>query len=168
MTRTTRWWAGMAASMVGLAFAVTPVAAFNLGGTWAGKISCKGIFNSAPQTLSLTPTLLIDDGGSSLELAVDGVHYSAVPYPTTGHPEKGEIALIRCDTNSTRSGGDFGGEFGRMKVGTKPSTGAGSLGGSSFRASVLISPSLATCKWAFRRTSTALIGLSGCTTLPPQ
>jgi hypothetical protein len=153
--------------MAGLTFAAAPVEAFDLNGTWTGKISCKGVFNGAAQTLSSAPTLLVDDGGTTLELAVDGVHYSAASYPTTGHPEKGEIALIRCDTNSTRSGGDFGGEFGRMKITTKASTGSGSISGTSFRASILIAPSLATCKWSFKRVNPTRVGLDGCTSPPP-
>ena len=168
MARTTRRWAMAAAAVTGVAFAAAPVAAFDLGGTWTGKITCKCVFNGAPQSLSFSPTLLIQDGGSTLALAVDGVHYSAASFPADGHPEKGDIALIRCDTNSTRSGGDFGGEFARLKVGTKPSTGAGSLGGSSFRASLLIARSLATCKWSFKRVSTSPVALDACTAPPPQ
>jgi hypothetical protein len=163
----TRRLAGAAASVACLTLAAAPVAAFDLNGTWAGKITCKGVFNGAPQTLSLTPTLFIDDLGTSLALAADGIHYTAVPYPSPGHPEKGEIALIRCDTSSTVSGGEFGGEFGRLKVGTKQGKGTGSLGGTSFRASVLIASSLSTCHWAFKRVTVSRPALDGCPAPPP-
>ncbi len=139
-------------------------AAFDINGTWAGKITCKGIFDGEPQALSLTPTLLIDDSGE-LQLAVDGVHYAAVPFVDSSHPDKGELAIIRCDTSSTRSGAEFGGEFGRLKVSTKPAKGTGSISGGSYRASILITGSLLTCKWSFKRVTTDHPALAGCS--PP-
>lgn len=145
--------------------AAAPAAAFDLGGTWAGKISCQGVFNGASQSLTLTPTLLID-GSSSFDLAVDGVHYTAVPYPAAGKPDKGEIAVVQCGTSATVSGGEFGGEFGRMKVATNPVKGTGSLSGTSFRASELFAASLYTCRWSFKRVSAAPVAVGGCTSQP--
>jgi hypothetical protein len=167
MMRQLRSFAVVGAATAWITLATVPVCAFDLGGTWAGKVSCRGVFEGAPQTVSSTRTLLVEDGGSTLELAVDGSHYSAVPYPNPEHPEKGELAVIRCDTNSSRSGGEFGGEFGRMKVATKAIKGTGSLGGTSFKASVLIARSLYTCKWSFKRVSVEHVALDGCTTPPP-
>src|SRR5437899_6602618 len=100
MMRTFGWLGLAVAASLALG---APAAAFDLSGTWTGKVSCKGTFDGTPRATTSTSTLLVDDGGSTLELAVDGVHYSAAPYPTPGHEQKGEIAAIRCDTNSTRS-----------------------------------------------------------------
>ena len=155
---------------LGLALAASlalgaPAAAFDLSGTWTGKVTCRGTFDGAPQATTSTSTLLVDDGGSTLDLAVDGVHFSAASYPAAGHEQKGEIAVIRCDTNSTRSA-DFGGEFGRLRVATNPSKGTGSIAGTSFKASVLVASSVFTCHWAFKRISTAPVTLQGCTPPP--
>jgi hypothetical protein len=164
MTRTIGWCGVAVAACLGLA---APAAAFDLDGTWAGKVTCRGRFNGAPQTMTSTSTLLVEDDGSSLELAVDGVHYSGASYPLPARPDKGEVAVIRCDTNSTRSA-DFGGEFGRLKVGTSASKGTGSLSGTSFKASVLIARSVFTCHWAFKRISIVPVALEGCTAPTPQ
>ena len=72
-----------------------PAAAFDLSGTWTGKVTCKGTFDGTPQATTSTSTLLIEDGGSTLDLAVDGVHYSGASYPAPGRPQKGQIAVIR-------------------------------------------------------------------------
>lgn len=159
--------AALAAFGAGLALATSPAAAFNINGTWAGQISCKGIFDGQPQTLMLSPTLLIDDTGE-LQLAVDGIHYAGLAFFDPAHPDKGELAIIRCDTSSTRSGGEFGGEFGRLKVSTKPSKGTGSLSGPTYRASVLFSSSVYTCKWSFKRMTADHPVLAGCSTPPPS
>jgi len=153
---------------LGLALAASlalgaPAAAFDLSGTWTGKVTCRGTFDGAPQ--GTTSTLLVDAGGSTLDLAVDGLHFSAASYPAAGKPQKGEIAVIRCDTNSTRSA-DFGGEFGRLRIVTNPSKGTGSIAGTSFKASVLLARSVYTCHWAFKRISTAPVTLQGCTPPP--
>jgi len=155
------------AAAVCLAVVAAPAAAFDLNGTWSGKISCKGIFDSAPQTIALTPTVLIEDDGSLVKIGVSGVHYNGVPFPTPGQEEKGELAIIRCDTSSTRSGGEFGGEFGRMKVTTNPRKGTASLSGMSFEAATLIAPSLDTCRWSLKRISTAPVSLDNCEQPPP-
>jgi hypothetical protein len=165
-----RWriqWRACVAAAACLTVTAAPAAAFDLNGTWTGKISCKGIFNSAPQTITLTPTVLIEDDGSLIKIGVSGVHYNAVPFPTPGHEEKGELAIIRCDTSSTRSGAEFGGEFGRMKVTTNPRKGTASLSGTSFEAATLFAPSLDTCRWALKRISTASVSLGNCTEPPP-
>ena len=156
----------LAALAVVLVLGAGRAEAFNINGTWAGKISCKGIFDGAPKTLTLSPTLLIDDSGE-LQLAVDGVHYAGLAFFDPAHPDKGDLAIVRCDTSSTRSGGEFGGEFGRLKVSTKPAKGTGSLSGSTYRASVLFSTSVYTCKWSFKRMGADHPMLAGCSTPEP-
>ncbi len=154
--------------MLGAGFALVTGSAFafDIDGTWAGKISCKGIFGGEPQTVTLSPNLLIDDSGE-LQLSVDGVHYAGLAFFAAAKPDKGELALVRCGTTAVRSSDQFGGEFGRLKVSTKRSSGAGSLSGTTYRASVLFANSLYTCKWSFKRTSTSHPTLAGCSTPPP-
>jgi hypothetical protein len=151
--------------IIGTAFAAT-AAAFDLNGTWAGKITCKGIVDGARASVTYSPTLLIDDG-ATLQLAADGIHYSAAEYPNPLNADKGEIAVIRCDTSSTRSGAEFGGEFGRLKVTTKPDKGTGSITGTSLKAAVLLQQSVYTCHWSFKRLTVARPPLDGCATPEP-
>jgi hypothetical protein len=150
----------------GIALAPGPAAAFDIDGTWAGKISCKGIFNGAPQTLTTTPTVYVDDS-SVLQIAVDGLHFSALAFFDPAKPDKGEIAVIRCDTTGIRSSDNFGGEFGRLKVSTKAGKVDGSISGTTFRASVLLANSLYTCKWSLKRTTTDHPILAGCSQPAP-
>jgi len=159
--------AALAVFAAGFALVAGPAFAFDINGTWAGKISCKGIFDGEPQTLTLLPTLLIDDTGE-LQLAVDGVHYAGLAFPDPAHPDKGQLAIVRCGTSSTRSSDAFGGEFGRLKVSTKPSKGTGSLSGATYRASVLLATSVYTCKWSFKRMTTDHPTLAGCSTPQPN
>ena len=149
----------------GIVLAAGPAAAFDINGTWAGKISCKGIFDGEPQTLTTTPTVYVDDT-SVLQIAVDGLHFSALAFFDPAKPDKGEIAVVRCDTTGIRSSDSFGGEFGRLKVSTKAGK-TGSISGTTFRASVLLADSLYTCKWSLKRTTTDHPILSGCSQPAP-
>lgn len=153
------------AAVATLVLTALPAAAFDLDGTWSGKIACKGIFDGERQSVTLTPTLVINDG-AALFLAADGSHYTGFPYPTPTKPEKGEIAIIRCDTSPHPTGAEFGGEFGRLKVTTKDSKGTGSISGTTYKVSTLIAPSLYTCKWSFKRTTTQRPTIDGCPQLP--
>ncbi len=147
-----------AAAIVAVA---APVAAFDLNGTWTGRISCTGLFDGARDSVVLQPTLIINDG-AAMFLAADGSNYTGFPFPSAVIPEKGEIAIIRCDTTPHPTGAEFGGEFGRLKVSTKAVNGKGSLTGTTYKASTLISPSVYTCKWSFKRTTLARPTLDGC------
>jgi hypothetical protein len=158
-----RSWAGATTLALAVVLPALPAWAFDLNGTWAGKITCRGIFDGERRTVASTPTLLVDDG-ASLQLAADGIHYAAVAYPDPTHPDKGEIAIIRCDTSSTRSGGEFGGEFGRLKVSTRSTK--GSLSGTTFKAGVLLARSLYTCRWRFKRTTIERPPLDDCSAQP--
>jgi hypothetical protein len=149
-----------------VAASAATAAAFDLNGTWAGKITCKGIVNGARESVTLSPTLFIDDG-AALQLAADGIHYSAAEYPNPLNPNKGEVAVIRCDTSPTRSGAEFGGEFGRLKVTTKPEKGTGSITGTSLKIGVLIQQTVYTCHWSFKRLTLARPSLDGCTAPTP-
>jgi len=163
MMRTWRWQLGVVVAPIALG---ALAAASDLSGTWTGKVSCRGTFDGVPQTTTSASTLLVEDGGTSLTLAVDGVHYNGASYPAPANPAKGEIAVIRCDTNSTRSA-DFGGEFGRLRVMTNASTGKGTLAGTTLKASVLVGRTLSTCHWAFKRISAAPVVLGPCTAPTP-
>ena len=150
----------------GITLAAGPAAAFDINGTWTGKISCKGIFDGEPQTLTTTPTVYVDDT-SVLQIAVDGLHFSALAFFDPAKPDKGELAVIRCDTTGIRSSDSFGGEFGRLKVSTKAGKTTGSISGTTFRASVLLANSLYTCKWSLKRTTTDHPILSSCSQPTP-
>jgi len=156
----------MAVLAVGVMLAGGPAAAFDIRGTWTGSVNCKGIFNGAPQSVTSSSTLLIDNNGE-LELAIDAFHYSGLAIFDPAKPDKGNLAIIRCDTNATRSSGEFGGELGRLKVSTRPAKGTGSISGTSYRFSVLLADSLFTCRWSFKRTSTDHPTLAGCSTPAP-
>jgi len=140
-----------AAAMLAVA---APVAAFDLNGTWSGRISCTGLFDGERDSVTVQPTLIINDG-AVLFLSANSSNYTGFPFPSAIVPEKGEIAIIRCDTTPNPTGAEFGGEFGRLKVSTKPSNGKGSLTGTTYKASTLIAPSVYTCKWSFKRISSA-------------
>jgi len=158
--------ASVLGSVLGNVLAPDPAAAFDIHGTWTGSVTCKGIFDGAPQTISSSSTLLIDDNGT-LQLAIDAFHYSGLAFFDPAKPDKGELVVIRCDTNGNRTSAEFGGEFGRLKVSTKPSKGTGSISGTSYRASILIADSVYTCKWSYKRLNTNHPGLGGCTAPPP-
>jgi hypothetical protein len=160
-----RWRVGATVALLGAGVALVTgsASAFDINGTWEGKITCKGIFDGAPQTLNLVPTVYIDDS-SVLQIAVDGLHFSAVAFFNPDKPDKGELAIIRCDTNGIRSSGEFGGEFGRLKVSTKAGKQTGSISGTSYRASVLVVNSVYTCKWSLKRSTIDHPTLGSCST----
>ena len=147
-------------AMLFLTFVPGRGSAFDLTGEWSGKLICKGILGSAKASLTRVPSTLLIDQSAGLQLSVDGVFYKGEEFPDATHPTRGQLSVIRCGTNT--EGADFGGELGRLKVITNPQKRTGSLGGTSFRTDVLIASSVYTCKWTYKRVSTAPPALQGC------
>jgi hypothetical protein len=151
----------MVAIAVGLLTSMpTPAAAFDLTGQWTGKIICRGVLAGEKASLTSAPSTLLIDQSAGLQLSADGVFYKGEEFPDPTHPTRGQVSIIRCGTNT--EGAEFGGELGRLKVITNPAKRTGSLGGTTFRTDVLIASSVYTCKWTYKRVTTAPPALEGC------
>ena len=156
-------WGGVVVALLGLVIAAPDARAFDLTGTWVGKIACRGRLNGNRDVLTIKPSTLLVSELPTLRLSADGLFYTAIEFPDISDPRRGEVALIRCDTSPVRSGGEFGGEFGRMKVKARPDTGAGTITGTTLRATVAPASTIYTCHWAYKRVDTADPGLDpGC------
>jgi len=134
--------------------------AFDLTGQWSGRLTCKGIVGAQKRTFTTAPSTLLITESPVLEISADGVFYNGEEFPDPSHPSRGEIAIIRCGTTS--SFGEFGGEFGRLRVSVNPAKGSGSLGGMSLRTDVVVASSVYTCRWAYKRVSTQQPVLESC------
>ena len=159
-TRLGTLWLGLAAT--GVLLAATSAAAFDLTGVWQGKISCSGILEGHPRKVSKSPSTMFINESDGLRISVDGIGYNGKEIPSLTKPTRGEVALIRCGSSPTLSGGEFSGEFGRMKVATKPDKGTGAFRGLSLRTDVVLASSVYTCRWSYKRVSTSAPTLESC------
>ena len=144
----------------------------DVSGTWSGKATCRGFDPTLPKngkfTLSSTVTLLIQDIGDGI-LNVSGSDAFAGAYSghvlksssVHGHPQ---AAIISCSTTvSPLSGHLFDAQF-------TIRTDAQGVDKSSMKTTSIYTlqpSSVATCKWTFKRTSTAPVAVDGCTTPTP-
>jgi hypothetical protein len=147
-------------SVVG--FVPTRATAFDLTGTWLGKVSCSGVLAGHKRILKRSPSTLLISQSGGLHVSADGIFYNGGDIADPVRPSRGELAVIRCGTSPNLSGGDFGGEFGRLKVTTNPLKGTGSLRGTSLRTDVILASSVYTCRWSYKRVNTDPPALDSC------
>jgi len=147
-----------AGALVLLAWMVSPLYAFDATGTWTGAFSCR-FFDGAKSTFKMKPsTLLIAQTGSAVKASMTGTQlwfYDGSALNDDKKPnEKGEILLIQCGTDDI-AGVGFA-EMMRVAVKTNPDKGTGSFSGVSIPEGDFGGGNeLVTCKYKFKRTSTA-------------
>ncbi|MCC6766366.1 MAG: hypothetical protein IT293_17030 [Deltaproteobacteria bacterium] len=134
--------------------------AYDLNGTWAGKITCKAFVAGVQEKVVLTPTMRISQFGQSMGVELDfGLGsrlYAGLANPDAKKPErKGETALIRCGTDN-QLGITTPDEIGRMSASAKPGKVKASLKGLSFYSD---GGTHGTCKWSWKRIDTNDAGL---------
>lgn len=139
-----------------------PASAFDLTGTWSGRVSCSGVLAGRKQMIKRAPSTLLIQQSAGVHISADGIFYNANDIADLTRPTRGELAVVRCGTSSNLSGGEFGGEFGRFKVSTNPAKGTGSLRGTSIRTDIVLASTVYTCKWSYKRTSLSVPPLDGC------
>jgi hypothetical protein len=144
------------------AAAVAPGAsAFDLTGSWEGRWSCKGFDGAKFDASNPESTLQITQTGPVLAVREDG----GIPYnggaifDTKSPTTKGEIALVKCETDNVPLGGPEGVII-RAKVKADAEKGTGSFKGLSIVESG--APEVLTCKYVYKRTSTANPAVAAC------
>jgi hypothetical protein len=139
-----------------LAASAGTAAAFDLTGNYTGKYKCSGFDGTKPKPkFTDAIPLAITQSGDVLGIDYDGGNffYSGIALPDARKPDKGEIAVVICGTDSMLGGNVDYDEMGRLKVTTKPSKGAAKITG----VSIYTDPDGATvytCKWSFKRVDT--------------
>lgn len=131
--------------------------AFDATGTWEGRFSCRH-FDGAKFRFEMKPsTLRISQSGPTLNANLNdgGFLYHGHAIDSDKSPdEKGEVLLAQCGTDDV-AGTGFA-EMLRAVVKTKSSQGAGSFRGVSiFEGDFGGGRQFGTCKYRFKRTSTA-------------
>jgi len=130
--------------------------AFDATGTWEGRFSCRH-FDGAKFRFEMKPsTLRISQSGSTLNVDLNdgGFRYHGQAIDDDKSPDKGEVLLAQCGTDDV-AGTGFA-EMLRAVVKTRPSKGTGSFRGVSiFEGDFGGGRQFGTCKYRFKRTSTA-------------
>jgi hypothetical protein len=156
MTYSSRRWVPACAALA-LALGAAPLQALDLTGTWTGKIACKD-FDGRKFGERFTELILqVSQTGDLLAVNLDDFDfYNGRAIPAAGDPDGGEVVLAHCGTDDLPAQGSIG-EIVRARVGTQPGSGAGSLKALSIFEGLTVQPApqAGTCKWRFRRTSTA-------------
>jgi hypothetical protein len=133
--------------------------AFDLTGTWKGKQICKTTgTDGTTKFTEKDDTLTITQIGTEVrihEAAFNSLN-TGLAFAFTANPDKGAVAFRECGLSENTA---TKGEMGNAKVTTKPSTGDG-----KFVAVVVFTDStlVDTCKWRYKRTSTADPGVAAC------
>ena len=135
--------------------------AFDLTGTWEGRWSCQGFDGAKFKAANPASTLQITQIGSVLAVNEDGgIFYNGGAILDARSPAtKGEVALVKCETDSIPLGGPEGVIL-RAKVKADVAKGTGSIKGLSIVESD--APEALTCKYKYKRTSTIDPGVGGC------
>lgn len=145
------------------AAALAPAAsAFDLTGTWEGRWSCQGFDGVKFRSLNSQSTVQITQTGNTLAVNMDNgdYFYNGGAVPDAGSPTtKGEIALTQCGTDNVPLAGPDA-ELLRAKVKADPEKGTGSMKGLSILESAI--PDVLTCKYSYKRTSTADPAVAAC------
>ena len=148
--------------VIAVALVPVPASAFDLTGRWVGRISCSGLLEGQPRRIQNAPSTMLVNDRDGLRITVDGIGYNGEEIPSPTRPTRGEAAVIRCGSSPTLSGGEFGGEFGRMKVSTAPEKGTGSFRGTSIRTDIVLASTVYTCRWSYKRVTTEVPPLESC------
>jgi hypothetical protein len=142
---------------------VAPAAsAFDLTGTWEGRWSCQGFDGAKFRSGNSESVVLISQTGNTLAVSMDAGAYlynGGAIFDTASPETKGEVVLNQCGTNNLPLAGADG-ELLRAKVKADAEKGSGSLKGLSIYESSV--PDILTCKYSYRRTSTANPAVPAC------
>lgn len=147
-----------AAVVAGVLVAGLPGAdAVDLGGTWEGQVSCKGLLNGEPHKFTCCNTIEIDQDGSQVKIEVSGIRYVGIVTENVGNPDKGALTFIRCGTDATLSERS---EMVFATVKTSTDDGKGTLKGSG----PLFVDDAAQwiCSWSYKRIAVDFPGVTGC------
>lgn len=131
----------------------------DLTGTWIGKFKCKGFETGVKIRFPFAPTIRISQSGLRIGMSVDyGTgdvdRYGGLMIPDGKKPlAKAQVAVGYCDTNSVLAD-DFD-ELGILVTTTKPPGVRASLKGTTLYSEGVADPEAGTCKWSYKRTSTA-------------
>lgn len=149
----------LTAALAALGGAEGDAAAFDLTGTWVGRLTCTGFDGSRfsdkfPTTMTIvqtgaTATMNLDDGAETFA-------YGGGTIAAATQPSRGEALFVECRTQPAL--GDFG-EILRAQVSTTPK------GGATFKATSLFQDEgdvFGTCRWSFKRTDAAAPLVTGC------
>ncbi len=144
-----------ACALIGVGPRVATGQMFDLTGTWAGSITCKGVNAGVKEKVKTTPVLQVTQDETRVGVQLDfggGVvlHYTGLANPDGKKPEtKGEVALIRCGTDDQPGNALAPDELGRFTAGTKaPPVVKASLKGTT----ILTEPDrIGTCAWKWTR-----------------
>ena len=150
----------------GLLVCVTSTAyAADLTGSYVGKWSCKGFdgakfkIGNKAATLRITQTLTTIAVRLDTPMAPFGeFSYNGIVIDDAARPEKGEAALIECGSSDTVPPVSES-EIHRATVKTK-ADGKGTFKSTSIY--VDSQPEFGTCKYSFKRTTTADPGVTAC------
>jgi hypothetical protein len=140
-----------------LSLGAAPLHAFDLTGTWTGKIACKD-FDGRRFGEKFTELILhVTQTGDLLAVNLDDFDfYNGRAIPDAGDADRGEVVLSHCGTDDLPAQGTIG-EIVRARVSSQPGSGAGRLKALSIFEGLTVQPApqTGTCKWSFKRTSTA-------------
>lgn len=133
----------------------TPVAAFDLTGTWTGTRKCKFFDAGVRSKVDREGTVVITQSANSVGFRSDigSSHlYHGIANFGTEKPDKGELSVRHCDNHMDAAPFDA---IGRFTVSTKPGRAKATISGISIVANdTVLSPSHGTCKWKLTRTTT--------------
>jgi hypothetical protein len=134
-----------------------PAAAQGLTGHWEGTYVCTefedGLKDKAVSSSAMAVTSL---GDGTFAAIVDGYKWRGVEIPSQSDPNKGELALINCSSDTDLNGVPFATEFARFKVSLSGDN--GSISGISLWSGG--ARHIATCKYKLKRVDTVNPGLT--------
>jgi hypothetical protein len=138
--------------------------AFDATGTWEGQWSCKE-FDGVKFTSKQKPsTLKITQNGSEVFTDIDNggyIHDGHAIDDAKKPNDKGEMMLVDCVSDD--NGADGFAEQIRVVVKVNAAKGTGSLSGvSQYQDASLFGSSFGTCKYKYKRISTANPNVTGC------
>ena len=141
--------------------------AFDLTGTWEGKYTCKGS-DGSNFAYSVPTTIEITHVGTEIRLQFPfegGADvYAGLSIDDDKKPlEKGVAYLIHCGMTDVPGSGENDFDETAFVRATTKSNGGGTLKGSTvFFVSAPPPPEISSCKWSYKRTSTADPGVPAC------
>jgi hypothetical protein len=137
--------------------AASPAAAQGLTGHWEGSYVCTEIEDGVKGKDSSSSLMAVTSlGDGTFAAIIDGYKWRGVEITSQSDPNKGELALINCSTDTDPNAGPFATEFARFKVSLSGEN--GSISGISLWSGG--ARHIATCKYKLKRVDTLNPGLT--------